>query len=30
MISLQATSGPTTSLAMKAEEMVARIGSLFE
>ncbi|HEX6419184.1 MAG TPA: ferritin-like domain-containing protein [Acidimicrobiales bacterium] len=29
MISLQATSGPTTSLTMKAEEMVARIRNLF-
>lgn len=30
MISLQSTSGPTTSLTMKAEEVVARIRSLFE
>jgi ferritin-like metal-binding protein YciE len=29
MISLQATSGPTTSLSMKAEEVVARIKNLF-
>lgn len=30
MISLQSTSGPATSLTMKAEEIVARIRSLFE
>jgi hypothetical protein len=29
MISLQATSGPTTSLSMKAEEVVARIKNMF-
>jgi hypothetical protein len=29
MISLQATSGPTSSLALKAEEMMARIKALF-
>jgi ferritin-like metal-binding protein YciE len=30
MISLQATSGPTSSLALKAEEMMARIKGLFD
>jgi ferritin-like metal-binding protein YciE len=30
MISLQATSGPTSSLALKAEEMMARIKALFD
>ncbi len=30
MISLQATSGPVTSLSMKAEEMAARVKSLFD
>jgi hypothetical protein len=29
MISLQATSGPTSSLSIKTEEVVARIKNLF-
>lgn len=29
MISLQATSGPTSSLSMKTEEIIARIKNLF-
>jgi hypothetical protein len=30
MISLQATSGPTSSSSLKAEEMMARIKGLFD
>jgi hypothetical protein len=30
MISLQATSGPTSSIGLKGEEMVARIKGLFD